>query len=305
MTILDDEGFKGLFAASKGGPKVKQVFVKIEKVLRCSCEMCILVSEAEVWLFLSPARCEVPCKPGLCIHQLCDTRGQLDIGSVGIFWVERRLGNSSRIMGLSCIQMDRMPWKLEDAAAFQNKMDGYQFPNSGSAKASSNAMFACWQHFPVPPHQHGVSSTGLYRGPCARAGTGVCSSNWICTSIGLATLNASVWLYNALQVHTRLTWSFAQGAVNNLQAFKRTEVMRSNRKPCAWFCSFKFLKCGQSVWKMLKNQLLDAGTSPTLWHCERPLRWQRVCSQTLSISEHALHPLLLSSVQRSRRITVV
>ena len=24
-----------------------------------------------------------------------------------------------------------------------------------------------------------------------------------------------------------------QGAVNNLQAFKRTEVMRSNRKPCA------------------------------------------------------------------------
>ena len=24
----------------------------------------------------------------------------------------------------------------EDAAAFQNKMDGYQFPNSGSAKAS-------------------------------------------------------------------------------------------------------------------------------------------------------------------------
>ena len=25
---------------------------------------------------------------------------------------------------------------IEDAAAFQNKMDGYQFPNSGSAKAS-------------------------------------------------------------------------------------------------------------------------------------------------------------------------
>jgi len=53
----------------------------------------------------------------------------------------------------------------EDAAAFQNKMDGYQFPNSGSAKAC----------IVVPAH--------------------------------------------------------VQGAVNNLQAFKRTEVMRSNRKP--------------------------------------------------------------------------
>ena len=27
MTIIDDEGFKGLFAASKGGPKVKQVLI--------------------------------------------------------------------------------------------------------------------------------------------------------------------------------------------------------------------------------------------------------------------------------------
>jgi hypothetical protein len=26
--------------------------------------------------------------------------------------------------------------QFQDAAAFQNKMDGYQFPNSGSAKAS-------------------------------------------------------------------------------------------------------------------------------------------------------------------------
>jgi len=53
----------------------------------------------------------------------------------------------------------------EDAADFQNKMDGYRFPNSGSAKAC----------IVVPAH--------------------------------------------------------VQGALNNLQAFKRTEVMRSNRKP--------------------------------------------------------------------------
>mmetsp|Transcript_41817 Transcript_41817/g.77700 ORF Transcript_41817/g.77700 Transcript_41817/m.77700 type:complete len:653 (+) Transcript_41817:54-2012(+) len=53
----------------------------------------------------------------------------------------------------------------EDAAEFQNKMDGYRFPNSGSAKAC----------IVVPAH--------------------------------------------------------VQGALNNLQAFKRTEVMRSNRKP--------------------------------------------------------------------------
>lgn len=52
----------------------------------------ISVCEAEVWLFLSPARCEVPCKPGLCIHQLCDTRGQLDIGSVGFSGVKEGWG---------------------------------------------------------------------------------------------------------------------------------------------------------------------------------------------------------------------
>ena len=32
-----------------------------------------------------------------------------------------------------------------------------------------------------------------------------------------------------------------QGAVNNLQAFKRTEVMRSNRKPCAFESLLLFL----------------------------------------------------------------
>lgn len=111
-------------------------------------------------------------------------------------------------------------------------MDGYQFPNSGSAKASSNVMFPCWQHFPVPAHQHGVQA-------CIVVPAHVQALVWgFQTEFAraLATLNASISL--ALQCSTDLytiTMIFCAGCGEqppSLQTYrgdeKQSETVRLN-----------------------------------------------------------------------------